>query len=374
LALVSTSFLAFNPRMIEWSQEFKPLMGDVFFILLLAYLTERLVAEYKLRNYLILIGCSIVAILFSHPVVFVFPAIFLRIMFRDKDIKGKIHHLVVYGATILAVFITNYWFNVKKNITTSLETYWGAQFLSSFHPVDILSFVVRQTYSFFPFAFRVEILFFILFLLGICYLLTKYRVRNTIFLYLCITLVFVIIASAFKRYPYGGDRPDLFIYPFLIIVIAYGIHGLVNQFRIANHTKVAILLLFILVPAVVATGVHFTIPRENEELRPVLEEYNLLLEDGDLTYIYYGAIDSYLYYTEGNMDNVVLGTSHRDNKTAYLPELDVVLIGRVWLIFSHNSNGEEQFMLEYASTKCEELVHIQEIDASAHLFLCHTLR
>ena len=68
----------------------------------------------------------------------------------------------------------------------------------------------------------------------------------------------------------------------------------------------------------------------------------------DKIYVYYGAKDAFKYYDKIGFTNfsvpIILGTSSRQNKLKYIEDLKK-LKGNNWLLFSHNYNNEEEYII-----------------------------
>lgn len=172
-------------------------------------------------------------------------------------------------------------------------------------------------------------------------------------------VVYVVIGRL-QAYPYNGTRHATILIPLLVTSIAIGFSVLWQQKRV-----VAILTLLIL------SGLALLAPREEQEnARAVTEQWLAHNTNGELTYVYYGAVPAFRYQLQvagyGMMDappvwyshcwqgisvpycqeeNIIYGSWLRTLTAEAQTETILDAIGRdrgaFWLLFSHHEQDDK---------------------------------
>ena len=371
IQLLVFSFFAFNPLILRYSQELKPYIGDVFFVLLLFFLTEQLIERTNFKNWLLLIVSSLVGLGFSYALIFVLPAVNFRLLFSRK-FKAKIG-LLFYDGILLLEFILLYLFVITPNLAVSLVNYWEDYFIADLSFGGIITFVLSKSYSFFPYLFKLSGFMFLLFLLGILLVIftRKYGKFLGMGWYFVIPLPFVLFAALLNKFPFGGVRADLFLIPLIFVFVRVGIYFIVNWLIRNRIIKRFVYLFIILIPLIFAFSFHFLMPLEIEEMQPVVNYYVENKQDNDFTYVYRGVNWAFSYYYKDNItDRFFIG----DPEIGYDPDLLEVVSSsegeRLWLLLGHQDRDLRVGMVEMVNNECILLSSYQKVNAEAHLFQC----
>ena len=386
ISLVTTSLFAFNWAMISYSQLLKQYTGDVFFVLLLIYITELFIETFSLKHFLILVAVSIIGLVFSNTLIFLIPAISIRVIlsylkknklrFSIKNnikIKKIILVLLAYNTIIGIVFGLNYLFFIFPTRIPLVLDYWDAGFVNDYGIIPIFSFLIKQSYSFFTFFFRIPALMLILFLLGVYFSLSKveYKGVRDFMVYFSATVFFVLSAAFLKEYPYGGSRASLFMGTFIFMFIAIGMYHLIMKLKLDKFIKISLLIILIISPMIFATAVNFLIPQQNEEIRPVVEYYSGNALPGDITYINCGKTAFKYYYGIDNENILIRDPSVSKTDIMGLDKaIQKASDNRLWIIFSHCEKDEEEIILDHTKKYCIPMSSFKSVGASANLFLC----
>jgi hypothetical protein len=130
---------------------------------------------------------------------------------------------------------------------------------------------------------------------GIVSLFRRHRAKCLI---LILPAVFVYIAYLANLYPLF-PRTVLFVVPAGIIVLAQGVTAVVTPLpRIAAISIGATLATALCVVPVSYAAYHLVVPRQHEEIRPVLQDIRRSWRPGDAIYLHYGAQYAFLYYLQ----------------------------------------------------------------------------
>jgi hypothetical protein len=174
--------------------------------------------------------------------------------------------------------------------------------------------------------------------------ISLYRRDNIALAALSLPIFFTFLAAFLGKYPVT-DRLILFMIPLLLIPVAAGIEELLkllspSPFRLACP----ILVLIIFFQPLVETSNYLTRPKLKEEIRPVIEHIHANWQDGDMIYVYYGALKQFKYYQPRynfQESDYILGIESRYEWINYLPDLNKLQEHRrVWLLFSHVHSGD----------------------------------
>ena len=107
--------------------------------------------------------------------------------------------------------------------------------------------------------------------------------------------------------------------------------------------------LSILIPfSILSVTPWYAFPLKKEEIKKSISYINNKKIESDKVYVYYGAKNAFKYYDKIGYTNfsvpIILGTSSRQNKLKYIEDLKK-LKGNNWLLFSHNYNNEEEYII-----------------------------
>lgn len=403
IAILSAALFAFNPIIIIYSRVFKPYIGDVFFALLLFYLVEVYISKkYNLKYLVILTIVSIIAIWFSYTAIFIVPTIAIRIIFelykhtktKHKFLKlhqNEITKTIIYFVLITINFLIHYIFIIKRlTEMKSLVNFWEEYFIMSHNFAGISNFIIGHSYSIFAYISQASQVgthnyyYYInpkitlaLFIIGLIIIMMKKK--YSMIIYCFVPVILVILASAIKKYPYGGARPDLFLIPFIFIYIAITIYYLISLFK-KHKTTTTILALIIIIIFLTSTIKPFSEPEQKEEIESMMTFYkeNKLLDD--YTYLLYRNQHQFMYYGGSlNKSTVVIEYGVSQELNYYPPILNTTIkkvrSNRLWLIFAHYRPNDWRdvqidFIINLTKAKCELVNNYEAFRASAYLFSC----
>lgn len=385
-ALIATSLFGFNAVIVRYSQELKPYMGDIFFAILLFYLAEWYIEhKHELKYLLGLICTSVIAIFFSQPSIFIIAAVIARVLFaiykENRNIHGIIHaqkekilSLGIYAMMVFISYLCYFFFILRYNITNAAWTKdWIPYFISTDSITGVLSFLIYQSYSFFPYLFIfVPFFMFLLFVIGIVAVIRQKNYPPLI--YFLAPIILTILASAMQKYPYGGIRTGLFLTPLAFIFISCGIKSSISLFkRYTKITAIVMLAIIVMIP-ITSMAQHILMPRKLEEMRPVVEFYKQHALKTDYTYIHWYALQPYkFYYGTFEGENIIHGSTPFNITTDIYDinqAINKIAPNRLWLIVSHLQEKRKVLLIEAIQARCKLLNYYEDVRASAHLFEC----
>ncbi len=199
--------------------------------------------------------------------------------------------------------------------------------------------------------------------------------KREIFFLLMLPLFLVLLASAFRLYPFNG-RFLIFIVPVFLLFIAEGAEHIRERTK-NNCAIVGIAIICLLFLHPINNAVSQLIKLDHREEIKVVINYVLKQEkSGDQLYLYYGAIPAFQYYKRklGITKNIYIeGKDGRKNWNIYLDDLDKLRgNNRVWILFSHvytlEGIDEEKFFLNYLNTMGTKLDEFKSFGASVYLY------
>ena len=148
---------------------------------------------------------------------------------------------------------------------------------------------------------------------GVASLFRRHRAKCLI---LILPAVFAYIAYLANLYPLF-PRTTLFVLPAGIIVLAQGVTAIVTPLpRIAAVSIGATLATALCVVPASYAAYHLVVPRQHEEIRPVLQDIRRSWRPGDAIYLHYGAQYAFLYYLQCGCFDLTPG---RDNVPLWRP-------------------------------------------------------
>ena len=301
---IALTFFVVSTSLIYYSSEVKQYSSDVTIALLLYLVmidieTRELTAVRSL--FLGIVGA--VMIWFSHPAVFVLAGVGLSlILFRASSGKwGDVRRLLIAYLVWTASFAVCY-FLVLKHLAHNegLLNYWEdfclAGSYNTFYGFGRGVKIFLNMFNY-PVALTFSGIAVLMFIVGCVNMFQEKRYR---FSCLISPIILTLIASGFRRYPFGG-RLILFIVPIVIILIARGVENIsVKGRRYSIVVKLICVGLLVLNPlkkdlSCVVYGRKFY---GVEEIKPVLGYVKLHWRKGDLLYVYPLASNAFKYYSQ----------------------------------------------------------------------------
>jgi len=361
---ISLLLFACLKYLVYYSAEVKQYSSDVTIALLLYLLLLPMVKQKLHRGQMIkycLLGA--IAIWFSHPCIFILASIgstALLINWRQKNPNTTKKLLSIYSAWIFSFVI--FYFVSLSNLTgnETLMKSWGNAFPdTTFDIIWMLDAFGKFFYRPLGFGKWIDGLAIVAFLVGCvsCWLR-----RKEILLLLLSPLLATFAGSFLHQYPFRS-RLVLFLTPFVIFLIAEGVHYILSKPQNQRIKIISIFFAILLLWQPLAKGIDLIKnPRTFSEIKPVLNYIKAHQQPGDLLYIYQRGIYQFKYYAEkyGYQEgDYILGVDDLDEydgkklsiaeKARYKKDLDRLRGNkRVWLLFSHNHlPAEKRFFKAY---------------------------
>ena len=368
-------------QLIYFSSELKQYSTDVMAGLLIAILIVSVIKNgFNRGNFVGLAFCCGLGIWFSHPVLFFLAA--GGILLLSRAIKRRDHAFLLPWLALVLIFGVSLWANYRLSLRALASSrdfldFWRYAFM----PIPPRSFadlkwfgltflrVFRNPGGFPIYLIPVAGAFFILGLMRM--------VRNKAWeCWILILPVFVaLLASGFHKYPFDG-RLLLFILPALFVLIAGGVETVIANGRRPAQAIGWVLALIMIVPVLGIASYRLIVPRQPEELRPVMRFLKAQHCEGDAVYLYYAAVNGFNYYRRQmafHPDDVRPGIESRTDPASYLRDLKRMAgRPRVWIVFSHIANwggtDEERIFLDYLDRLGRRLGSFRASGAGAYLY------
>ena len=156
-----------------------------------------------------------------------------------------------------------------------------------------------------------------------------------------------LIISALQLYPFHL-RLILYTIPIIIIVAAYGFDYF-NKI-VFNDLKISRLRLlsFIIPFVIISSSPWYSFPYSREEIKDSIRFIQKNIKKDHSIYVYFAASEAYEYYEQIGFTNIsvpiIHGKSSRNHNIGYIDELKR-LNGKIWLLFMHNSDNEEEYII-----------------------------
>jgi hypothetical protein len=265
---------------------------------------------------------------------------------RDASPPGRVGVVLAawLSSTLLLVLLV-----LRPTIGSSfLHEYWRAGFLPWDSVESGVEWILQspRRIMHWPMGFHSHRIGLFLSAVGTTWLLLN---RKTLALFILGPILASFLAGVFHLYPFGGygGRTILFLVPFLILLLSLPLGwaaGKAGGSRLIPLLASGLLVVLMIHPL---RGVarQFRDGIQREELWPVLQDVQRLMEPDETLYIYHGARFPLLYYGR-RLDltsvRVVNGSSPDTGED--LPEdLDSLRdLGRVWFVASWGCAGSEE--------------------------------
>ena len=279
--LCASLLFAISFPLYYYSAEFKPYSTDVLFCIFTIYIYQYLNKE-SLFLYSIILASFI---WFSFPTAFLICSIVLLIIFsRHYDIKEKLKFFLPILVSGLG-FYFYYFQKVFDAQSRGMTAYWNEEFIN----LDNYLKVFQNANSF---IFSPEYILPILMLIG---LIVYFYERSRFALFSILTLVSVIVTSAFQLYPFSG-RLILFLVPIAILLA-------VKPVDIRNFVGYILLAVFLYgsYPQLESTYqaiVKNNYYKNNSTPREMTEYLKRNIKKGDVVFVNQASNSDYLYYKQ----------------------------------------------------------------------------
>lgn len=371
-ALIALAFFIVSDKLIHYAATAKPYASDVAIVIGL-YLTLEFVRSRKWSASALSLFAFVgaLSLWFSFPAVFVLVSIGIATVFSLAVTGNRIllpRVLAVFAAWAASGAFCYLWAIGGHKTSSELLMFWENAFADGKNSFALFLAFLKNPGG-------IALLFFgASFFCGGIFVLWKKDKKATAFLLL--PFFVTLAASAIKVYPFS-DRLLLFLVPATYVFISAAMQGCVKS------RKFAWMLVFMAFGAFTSDSRAFILEGSNgmyrrEEIKQPILYFKNHKKNGDLLYIYYGAISGYRYYsmiTALNHHRVILGFPAREDRGLYSEELKQLRgYPRVWVLFSHvypkkvEGLTEQDYMLKILSVFGKKLDSQKSPGAAVYLF------
>lgn len=360
-SLIALSFFAISHHLIFYASEVKPYSSDLLVTLLIFILLKHIYLKELNFSKIIVFGfLGGVSIWFSFPAVFILAGGGFSLMMEkiwNRDLKKFVYISGI--CTIWLISFLAYYFLSLRYFTAdlSLSNYWEKDFFALSWQGIALFYKSFEN----PSGLYIPQLGLVLFLVGCWAIFQKEKIKAAI---ITLPIVFTLIASALMKYPFS-DRLLLFLMPSYYILIAKGFEVFVGVFN-KRRLIIFVCLFLVFVHPFSTAMYHLFQPFKNEEIRPVIRYLKEGYKQGDLLYVYSAAAPGFEYYSERLNFN-----PKSEYLSTFLKESDIDQFNgeqRVWFLFSHNDNNDEQFFLHHFNQVGEKKDSYKEVGSAVYLY------
>ena len=379
---IAISLLSFSYYHIYFTNEFKQYSVDLFFTLLLIMCALKTDNSNFSKKYSTYFGITaIISTWFSHASIFVLGGVGLALLYKLLLERGageknavkvsQIKELIAIGLLSLFSFALHYFFIIRPVPKGHFYQFWEKGFMP-FPPLSLSD--IKWYFSTAMGTLKVPLGFeylygmaFIFLLIGIIGLWK--RKEKLYFNLLMFPVIVLLLASTFRFYPFRG-RLVLFILPITYLFISEGISQFIKYFYPHKRLLAVFIVIFLLLYPVFNGISYLFKPILREESRPVIEYCLANKEKDDKIYVYPHAKRAFEYYTrELSLEPLPSVPISRKNTGEYIKELEKLRgTGRVWFIFSHTIQDEDELFLTYLDYIASQLDSYQARGASTYLY------
>jgi hypothetical protein len=389
--LFSVLAFASSYYLIYYSAELKQYSSDVLVTLVLAlYFHRHISRETYQRDFWELGIAGTLAIVFSHPAIFVVIAMGMTLLVHYWKDRQKLIWIMVVGTvwagTFLAIYLT-----LLRHQTTStyLITFWGD--LNSYMPIrfwrnpswfsDSIGHLFTNIGGL---SMGIPYILIALYLYG---LWQFWKEKTWQWIAMAIIPIGInMLVSGFEKFPFHG-RLIMYLLPLVFLVFAKAVDGLTSLVRnkVAGNLLFIALVIALLRPAL-PTAENFLVSKGylQDDLKPALAFMEENLQSSDTVYLYHYVATPFAYYApqyrlEGL--NIVYGQNYSRNARKYQDELSSLPRGqRIWFLFTfvgdarinkNDKQDEREYFLDYLNSNGSLVQEFySENDASsAHLYI-----
>lgn len=378
-ALVSALLLVGSYPLNHYASNAHPFTADFLCAVALCLITYSLLEAYSTRKWIGFIAASLVSALFSFPSLFVIAscgAVLLAAGIRGKNsriLREKLAGLAVIGLAVGGLTLFLY---MRQSVRSDLG-YWAEFFPAGHGLSSLLKFGYFGTVRLFGYLFFFKdsgMAGLILAVLGTAWFFQNGRMLFGLFCWMPAGLA--MAASLVRKWPYGPVRTDLFLMPFLLILMAAGMEW-IRRSAASKLSKILVTasLLLLLVPqSWMVKKTFIPVGDPGEAVKTLSREVKPLIREGDVFLVYYGAESEFRYYFSEQVpralfqpwdakgDSRALGQFVEDSMSGRK--------GRVWIVFCYLTKGDDEIMLAAAGRHGTALLSRSAPDCSAHLFEC----
>lgn len=286
-----------NQSLLYYSTEFKQYGIEAFcsFLLIHIYMVKG-----KQNSFSSFYIAFMISILFSNTVVFIAIAIGIGIIYENRcDFKRFLRHNSVWIICVGGFFVLYYMFYLKFQRVEGFYEYWKDYFLPfSIQSLPKIKEILSLFASFTPLSDKYVWIYFIVWLCGIC---ITFKERQDIFMICLSAMIFYIMLSVFKIYPFGhggiiGSRLSLYMSPIFYLPVCYFFLFLTKR---AVWLKALAYILLILMCYKTFLNHKHSYPNGNyiQQTHSLITEANQRYKTGDLILVYSSTNSAYKYYS-----------------------------------------------------------------------------
>ena len=374
---------SFMPVILVYSRELKQYTCDIFFLLLLLFIMERILDNPRSgKLWAVLAVTGGVGIWFSYPVAYVLASVGIALLyhiFYDEYSKPDKYKLLInWFFTLSALLISIgllYYFVVSSQMSSlsqsefskSFDPFWTTRAFPDLSGIGpFIKWFMFSVLSFFVFFWNgYAAVVFIISLLGMWHLFRSGQAR--ILFYWGIILLMLLIASFMNVFPFSGFRVTLFTVPIFIVLFICGLKGLwVYSEKKSLLKPLAYLGIFLVVAQVSDAAIYYKNGKgylwyeqypQIEEMKPALIVLDRKRRESETVYVHYEAIHAFEYYSKHyfkkSYSPLQMGKDNSDDYSKYILELKPLLIKRkpFWFIATHGNPLEWRYIYDNLKLK-----------------------
>lgn len=412
-ALLACLLFAISEPLVYYSAEAKQYSGDVAIELALWLAVCGIEAgSLRLRKAVALGLAGAAALFFSHAAIFVLAGAGLVLLAGALPPRGwrRFAPVLLIGTLWAAAFAGVYLLSLRRLSADPRLVQYFAERSAGFPPAGLLAGARWAAGRFLQvFRFPGGMDRAVPALCAVVGAAVLWRRDRRVLATWIVPAALSLLAAFAGVYPFDG-RVVLFVVPALYLLIAEGAEELVRRAKpvplpLAGALVASVLAFLLLFHPAVSAARGWRLPRNLEELRPVLERVSAQRRPGDAVFLYYGSQYAARYYLETrrlSLDDLPLsellapttaevtrdwfgpalhsrppgffvGSISRKDPSQYARELDALAgQARAWVVFSHVHTGsgvdEKQFFLTQLDGMGRRLDAFEEPGASALLY------
>lgn len=291
-------YLAVSFTFVLYSASVKQYSGDLFFGLLLCYYAVVVPAPTSVSQHLKLLGTGIISVLCSMPALIIFPAVMISLLFKYPQHRKP---LLLTGSVWLVFGGMYYLFVLSPLVHQSNLQHAHAEYFLHLLPRN-LSEWEHNYHAFFTlldaptgYTLLANIFHLALLILGI----RELRKFNPPLLALFVVPVLTtLLLAALHRYSLA-QRLLQFLFPFVLVLIGFGLQGLF-RFRMA-YPRATLITLLSIMGVCIFNQLPLHLFSQKYEVHSITDGLDFIQQQGiqpQQVYLYHSNNDSYLYYTE----------------------------------------------------------------------------
>ena len=349
---IAMLFFVSSSHLIHYSNELKQYSTDLCVGLIILIMAVNAIS--KKDNWLYLLFFSFigaVAVWFSHPAIFILAGAGMAIvisLISKKDFKCLLQFAAVFSLWVISFLLTYFLVLSKYEAGKGLQGFWENK--HAFMPLvphslsdlawlgKTLERALRN-----PVGIKLVVPAAMLFLAGYVVL---YKRRKHYFFISIFTILFALIASGIKAFPFS-ERLILYTAPIFIIAVACGVDLLRGRLWPANKVIFVSIVFALMFHPVMSAASSLLRPAKYEEIKPALKMLEGEIQPSDVLYISRGTYKPFNFYKVNYKwpDDMKLVIAERGvNDAATFRSKVNKLKGndRVWVMFTAHT-GQERF-------------------------------